>query len=341
MITPKARILVIALNGIGNTLLATPLISNLHENVPDAKIDLLVLSDTKGLFVEDARISETIVYPSEEPIGKRVAFLSRLKKRKYDVSFYPYPNVNIMSSILGFMIGARQRINFKYPFMLGWYGILDTVRVNVDLSKHDVEKNLALVRACGLTVVSKTLSIYIGDENVARAERLLENTVKKDDVLIGMHVGSKEELRIWSTIHFAAVVTKLSRHKNVKIILLGTAIEKKLISGHDAFSGQNVVNFIEKTSLLESAHILSKCNVFVGNDSAPGHIASAVGTKVVSIYLGPHIKRTAPFGDAHVVFLPHQEHESVDTNKNHRYVDRVTPDMVYEEILASVGLSRS
>ena len=65
-----------------------------------------------------------------------------------------------MSALLSFIIGAKYRINFCYKFFnYKNCGFLNTISVQVDVKKHDVEKNLDLLRVCNLKVYSKKLFI--------------------------------------------------------------------------------------------------------------------------------------------------------------------------------------
>src|SRR3989344_6248773 len=93
------KIIVLALNGIGNIILLTPTFTNLKKNLPDSHISVLTLSDAANVVKNNPCVDNVIVYPSKKPLLLRIIFLLKLRKEKYDVSFYPYPNVNIMSAL--------------------------------------------------------------------------------------------------------------------------------------------------------------------------------------------------------------------------------------------------
>ena len=334
----RPKIIFMALNGIGNLILLTPVFTNIKKNFPKSKISVLTLSDSAGVLANNPYVDEVMLYPANQSLVSRAIFLLKLRKRKFDISFYPYPNVSIMSAAMSFLVGAKCKVNFYYRLFGRWCGLLNTISVLVDIGKHDVEKNLDLLRALNLKIYSKDLFIHISEEDRKYVDILLKNKLQRDDILIGMHVGSKEGMRIWPTENFAALVGKLLTYKKIKIVLIGTGIEMDLIRNFDQFKHPNIINLIRKTTIPQTTALIRKCKLFITTDSGPMHMAVAAGTKVIAIYLGPHIKRTAPFGTRHMVFLTNMATINEDKNKNHIYVDEVTPYMVFNEIKKSLNL---
>lgn len=98
------RMIFIALNGIGNTIILTPALVNLKKNWPKSYVTVLTLRDSVGIISSNPYIDDVIVYPSKKSLLSRIVFLLKLRRQKYDISFYPYPNVNIMSALFAFII---------------------------------------------------------------------------------------------------------------------------------------------------------------------------------------------------------------------------------------------
>jgi len=65
-------------------------------------------------------------------------------------------------------------------------------------------------------------------------------------------------------------------------------------------------------------------------------MAVAAGTKVIAVYLGPHIMQTAPYGKKHVVYLTNKATINVDSNKNHHYVDVMTPKVINDKVAKAI-----
>ena len=57
------------------------------------------------------------------------------------------------------------------------------------------------------------------------------------------------------------------------------------------------INIAGKTTLTQLASILLTCNVFIGNDSGPMHLAAAVGTQTIGLYGPGDPTRFGPAGE--------------------------------------------
>jgi ADP-heptose:LPS heptosyltransferase len=327
-IPQDARILIIALNGIGNLILATPIITNIKKNLPKAKVSVLTLRDSRGVLEQSEQVEELITFPAEKSLSQRLQFLIGLRKRGYDVSIYPYPNVNIMSAIMGLLIGARKKVNFDYKVWGKFVTFLNDISVPVDYDMHDVDKNLKVVKALGLKVHTKEMLVGITKDDEKKVVQLLKRHIKPRHIVVAMHMGSKEQLRVWPAENFAKVAEALSQHSNVKIVLIGKGTEREAAESYPQFKAKNIINLIDKLTIPETTVLLKRCRLLIGNDSGPMHMAAAVGTQTLIVYLGPHVRRTVPYGKKHVVFVAERDPTYVDKNPNHIYVDKVTPRIV-------------
>lgn len=338
-----ARVLFVSVTGIGNLLMLTPALSALKSAVPDIKITALVLGSAKDVLAHNSDVDEIILYPSNRNFLSRLRFLSKLRKNGYDACFYAYPNVSIMSAIFLFLITGNRRVNFEYPFL--WWRkcrFLNSVSVPANPAQHDVEKNLSLIEACGIAInwkKSMQMRFNTTFEEKRAAQRLLR-TRKRGETLIGFHMGANDRVKLWPTDNFIQVMERLLGHGKVRILIVGGAQEAKLIKYFRPRHPEKTIITIGKTSLGETAALIRECDLFVTNDSGPMHIAVAMGTRVVGIFLSSDVRRTAPYGDEHVIFAVKKDFYSKDSNKNHVYTHKITTDSVYRKIAELLGLRK-
>ena len=120
--------------------------------------------------------------------------------------------------------------------------------------------------------------------------------------LIAIHPGAGwySRARIWPVENFAAVARGLIESHGAAVIVLGGPDEqesatalKELVDG-EADEGR-VLNLAGRTSIHETAALLEHCDLFLGNDSGPMHIASAVRTPVVAVFGPSNIRAWEPY----------------------------------------------
>src|SRR5712672_3321467 len=110
------KILVISLAGIGDTLMATPLIHELRANFPDGRIDALVMwPGAKDLLEGNPHLNH-IYYKNLIKVGKAEAlhFLMEFRKRHYNVSFNTHPQSRVHYRLVARIINARTRVSHAY-----------------------------------------------------------------------------------------------------------------------------------------------------------------------------------------------------------------------------------
>ena len=82
------KILIISLAGIGDTLMATPLLHELRNNFPESQIDVLVMwKGSEDILKGNPHINKIIYFNMiKEGTSKTISFCKELKKENYDVS---------------------------------------------------------------------------------------------------------------------------------------------------------------------------------------------------------------------------------------------------------------
>ena len=111
---------------------------------------------------------------------------------------------------------------------------------------------------------------------------------------------------VWGTKRwpqYAALARTLAA--DVHVVVIGSRDDRALADEIRAAGGSSVVDATGALSLLASADLVGRCRVLVTNDSAPQHLASAMGTPTVAIF-GPTVPGFG-FGPlaAHSVIVEH------------------------------------
>ncbi len=138
------KILIIQTASIGDVILATPLLENLHRSYPDATIDLLVKKGTEFLFASHPYLGKLYVWnKSDRKLRNLYNILKEIQSERYDLV------VNVQRFFLtGFLTAfsrSKQTIGFdKNPF-----SIFFSRRVKHRIKEgeyHETERNLLLIK---------------------------------------------------------------------------------------------------------------------------------------------------------------------------------------------------
>src|SRR5437879_3458378 len=110
------KILVIAMAGVGDAILVTPLIRELRANFPEARIDALVLWAASKDVLEGNPCLNAVYQKNliKEKGAEALRFLLPLRKIGYDVSINAHPQSRIHYRVISRIIGAPLRLSHTY-----------------------------------------------------------------------------------------------------------------------------------------------------------------------------------------------------------------------------------
>jgi ADP-heptose:LPS heptosyltransferase len=301
------KILVISLAGIGDTLLATPLIHELRANFPDATIDTLVLwSGSKDLLENNPHL-DRVHQKNLIKAGKFEAlrFLWSLRKKHYDISINTHPQSRIHYRIAARIVGATTRISHEYECS-GW---LDRKLVNKtltqDYSRHSIENNLDVLPLIGAKkqLPKHEMEIFLTPDEEKWADDFLSKNKLAGQKILGVHVGSggtkNLPLKRWPLKNYAGLVRRLNKERpDIRILLFGGPEEAKDHQVVLAQSNRDLTLEAKTHNLRETAALMKRCNAFLSVDTALMHIAAAVKVPDQIVIEAPTLNATnAPFGN--------------------------------------------
>jgi heptosyltransferase II len=289
------KILILALSGIGDALMFTPALKLLRQSLPSAQIDALVMfKGTKEIYQTNPDLSNVIHFDFlKEGALNSLKFVLSLRK-KYDATINVYPSNRKEYNFINFLIGAKQRAGVKYLRINSQnFGWLNNITVLENDETHNAQTNIKLVEKLlnKKFIDEPAMQISISGEDKIFAENfLVEKNITENDFVVGFHPGCamlKNHIkRRWEPEKFAELGKKLIIEKNAKVFLFGGPEEEELKSSINKTIDSEKSYIIKTEKFLQSIAIMKRCNVFVTNDSALMHVASALGLKVIAI-IGP------------------------------------------------------
>lgn len=295
------RILIVRTDRIGDVLLSTPVIKSLRDSFPSTYIAMMVSPYSKDIVDGNPYLDEVIIYDKDgkhRSWRKSMKFASNLKKKRFDLAIILHPTNRV--HLVTFFAGIPKRVGYnrKLGFLL-----TDRIKHIKQLGeKHELEYNLDLLRYLGLEPQDQTTFMPLKPESERWVEELLEEEgLKKSDKLLAIHPGASCPSKIWLNERFAEVADRLIEKYGFKVLVISGPGDITLAQKVISQMLYAAINLAGKTSVSQLASLLKRCRLFISNDSGPVHIASAVGTPVISIFgrnqKGLSPKRWGPLGE--------------------------------------------
>ena len=293
--------------GIGDALIATPLIRELRANFPDATIDALAMwAGSKDLLENNPHLNR-VHQKNLIKCGKfeGLKFLWSLRRHRYDVSINTHPQPRIHYRIAARIVGAPLRISHEYE-CFGW---LDRWLVNKvlpqDYTRHSIENNFDALPLLGAKVKlpSHEMEIFLTPDEEKWAGDFLAKNKLAGRKILGVHVGSggtkNLPLKRWPLKHHAGLIRRLNKERpDILVLLFGGPEETKDHQVVLAQSNHDLTLEAKTQNLRQTAALMKRCSAFLSVDTALMHIAAAVKAPNQIVIEAPTLSATnLPYGN--------------------------------------------
>lgn len=295
-ITPASlrRALVIKLRHHGDVLLSAPVFSTLKRLAPQCEIDALIYADTAPMLDGHPAIARTHRIDRN---WKRQGALAQasaewrlfqdLRERRYDlvVHLTEHRRGAWLTRLLGprWSVAPRQKNDFWRKSFSHFYPWASNPR------RHTVETNLDALRRLGLqpTDEDKRVVMVPGAAADARIDTLLAEQGLAEHAFAHLHPASRWLFKCWPADKMAQLADALAA-RGLAVVLTAAPDpqERAMIETIRGAMRSPVVDFSGQLSLKEMAALSARAKLFVGVDSAPMHIAAAMGAPTVALF-GP------------------------------------------------------
>jgi len=301
------KILVISLAGIGDTLIATPLLHELRLNFPEAVIDVLTMwPGSKDLLEGNPHINR-VFQKNLIRCGKweAVRFLWSLRRHGYQLSICTHPQSRIHYRVAAWLAGASARVSHEYECFRWLDRRLVTVTLPQDYTRHSIENNLDVLPLIGARrkLAAHEMELFLTPAEERFAENFLAQPALFGQKILGLHVGSggtkNLPLKRWPLMHYAGLVRRLNQERpDLRVLLFGGPEEGK---DHEILLSQANRERTQEArtkNLRETAALIQRCSAFLSVDTALMHLAAALKVPNQIVIEAPTLNVTNwPYGN--------------------------------------------
>ena len=287
------RLAVFKMRNIGDVLMITPVLRGLRETFPQARITVVVNSGTEAMLANNPHIDEVLVYQRDDAsrgklrrLWDEIQFVGKLRRRRFDLT-------------IGFTEGDRT----------AWYTFFSGARDRFGLHKgkpvdrtwaynhpmffvpgiHEVDHHFAVLANAGLRLRSPqpgNLCLIVPEE--LRAWARDEFAALRPARIVHIHPVSRWLWKCWSDESMAAIIDWLQTERNVRVVVTTGPADRELERARAIvrLCRSKPRFYPGNLSLSQIAALSSESDGYFGVDTAPMHMAAAVGVPVVALF-GP------------------------------------------------------
>lgn len=283
-------------NWIGDLVMATPTLRALRISFPQARIVALGKPWARELLAEHPAVDEVIAYPFQKKsqgLGARFQLIKAIKERLPDWGLL-FPN-SLSSALLFYMAGIPQRVGY----ITGGRGAFLNHGLEPPLSPPPlVDYYLGLMKGFSLEKDwEREFFLPLSEDAKKKAHELWNDLgVKPGEPVVGLNPGAAwGASKRWLPERFAEVGDLFAREGGAKITLFGSPEEIPLAQKIALGMKQPPLILAGKDNLKILPALLSRCNLFITNDTGPMHIAASQGVPLVVIFGPTDPRQTAHY----------------------------------------------
>lgn len=329
-------ILVLKISSLGDVILIVPTLRALRQKFRDAAIKVLVDARFREVLSGCPYVDEIITCDlAGRDKGKGFwALAEKIRSEDFDMSV-DFQN-NKKSHLLAFLGVIPERYGFDNG---KWSRLLNRSIPPPKKAMDPVSHQLALLKAMGITSMDKRLELWPLDTSKGWADDFLaKNWLKPGQKIVAFSLAASKrwQTKNWGAGRMIELADMLAREKNIRVVLLGTAEESAEAEEFIRRSAAKPINAAGKTDLAKLIGLIKRCDALVTGDSAPMHIASAVGTPFVAIFGPTDAARHMPPSDRCRVFAKKTRCSPCyrpTCSRNMRCMAAVKPRDVFEAVI--------
>lgn len=318
-------ILIYSTTALGDYMFNTPGLRAIRQHYPTAHITLVTHPKYKQL-IEKREFYDSVLFWNNK-ISTLPAFVKAAKvfSPELAVMMHSHLPYDILSAG---MIGCQYLVRDNYAKNIGimsrWlvYG-LD------ELDVHIIRRKMQLVSVLGCDISNSDMAVPC---------TYTTNPKDVSKIRIGFQLGASEKIRCWPPVFFSELAKKISKkYPNAEIFLIGSQAESELAHQVIQYTTPGlkdiIRNYVGKTTLPELLGIIDSMDILVTGDTGPLHLAIALKTPTLSLFVTANPSHTGPYQDPHLhtcIYLPSDDERVTDHEEP---LKAITVEEVYQKLI--------
>lgn len=307
----QKKILILRLSAVGDVIRTLPAVKAIKTHFPSASITWMVEEPSEALIESQPEIDEVILFPRQRwsegmrslrglwRTIKEVRILIRtLREKRFDMAL-DFHGI-LKSGLLCFLSGSPQRIGFERRSSKEGNFLFSNIRVKLPKKRISrFERNFSLLKGMELEGLPKDYPLFIPEEDREYVKSFFDQLLpplKRPSIAIHPGTSPKTLYKRWLPERYAMLADRLIQELNATVLFTWGPGELDWVKNIQERMKESSLLGPQTLSLTQLGEVYRHCDLYIGGDTGPMHIASLMGTTVVVIYGPTDPIENEPFG---------------------------------------------
>ncbi|MBN8837270.1 MAG: glycosyltransferase family 9 protein [Sphingobacteriia bacterium] len=277
------NVLIFRQDHLGDLVLTTPLIRTLAES--GFIVDVLARKNHLPVLENNPYINHCfgIEDIQQEFPKKYFAIVKWIRSKKYDLLVVPFAKPKQMGYVAT-VSGAKKKL-LMTAGIWGRIGGNTCLRSNLLIKeRHIIDVWLDFARYLRIEKLYTQPQIFITENELIEADKLINNAFGNDNKVIGVHPGGMGNTCNFPFSEYAVFVSRMLNETNYNIIITGNKFELDSILKWDKSIIQSPRVWVSAghLNLRQLSAVIKKMDTFISSGTGPLHISNAVGSATFS-----------------------------------------------------------
>jgi heptosyltransferase I len=272
-------ICILRLSSIGDITHIIPIISTLQKSINKCDITWII-GKTEYELVKNLKDINFIVIDKNKTIDSLFGMHKFSKNQGFDIVFHMQKSLR--SKLIGKIIHGKINVTFN----------------DINTREHHVIENFfAFLKKIDI----KNQILDWQTESMIDKKYLEKENIYKLEPYVVINPFTSERVnnyREWDYDNYGTIAEYLYNEYSISTIFLGkVSKDRKAIFSNHINSNSNIINLINKTTLIEMLSIISRCKFYIGPDSGALHMANMLNLPIIGLYATSNPLRTGPYSN--------------------------------------------
>jgi ADP-heptose:LPS heptosyltransferase len=326
----EAKVLVCSTTALGDSILCTPLLKTLSDQLGRDRVGFVVKEGFADLYEGSSFVGHLFTirgkFRGHRPLK------AALRKKNFQVAMIAnctepdFVPLLWWSGVRGFL-----RYRTRWSRWHKWFanpGMMRRPESPEYATGHAIENNLAMAEAVGIEATTRHLHLELGEAGI-----------RENPPLVMIHPGASRREKCWPLERWGAVAKELSKRFGCRFMVTGGRGEWDLAEELTRQLPEGTSNLAGKLSLRALGEQQGRADLFLSGDTGPYHLAVAVGCPTVTLFAprdrGSSVEACGPH------LAPGHKHVAIQTEGFNQPIENIPLEPVMQAAIEVMAQGRT